>query len=123
MYQIEQGLHAKIDENVKELQLLVDQHGSSSNVEIGSKFSKLSRVLEDMMSEYDSEIANLKAAIPEKEVDELTDSFQKLREKVDEVDINKPNVTFIYESDITRLLEKENFDKIFRSEFIFCRGQ
>lgn len=123
MYKVEQSLHAKIDTNAKEIEQLVEKHAFSVNQEIMARFSQLSKVLDNMMSEYDSELATLKAAIPEKELDELVASFEKLRERVDEVDIRKPNVTFVYGADVTDLLDPTYAGKTWRSEFIFCRGR
>lgn len=123
MYRIETGLNAKLDEKLKTIQLAVDQHRNWLNVEITSRYSTLSKVLDDIMSQYDSEIADLKASMPVKDLDELVEIFKSLEEKVEEVDINKPSVTFIFESDVTPLLDAKNAGKRWRSEFFFCRGK
>lgn len=123
IYEIEQGLTAKVGEKLQEIEQLVNKHGSSLNMEIISRYSSLSKVLDDMMAEYDSEILNLKTAIPAKDLDELKEGFQRLQERVEQVDIGKPNVTFIFESDVTGLLDNADPTKESKSEYFFCRGQ
>ena len=121
MYDLMLDLNRTIDQRAKEVKLQVDRHGSDLNHEIQTKFSSY-RVLDDLRTEFDSAIAALKAITMENEVDELKKHLQRMTDNVEQIDVDKPNVTFIFESDVTDLLNRPNSDKEWRSEFFFCRG-
>ena len=122
LYDLELGLNATVDKRIGEIKTMVDQRGSDLNGAIEAKFSSLRRLLEDFQSEFDMRIADLKTKTEDKKVRGIKESLQKLSENVAEINVNKSNVTYVFESDVTELLNEANFGKKWRSQFFFCRG-
>ena len=128
MYDLELVMNETIDEQAEATERLVNQHGSSLDREIQEKFATFDRLLDNLRSEFDSVIADLKTTTPGQDMDELKEQIPKLLEGTNEIDVNKPNVTFLFESDVRELLEETErgrrlTEKLWRSEFFFCRGQ
>ena len=128
MYDLELVMNVTIDEVAKDAERLVNQRGFDLDREVQGKFSTFNGLLDDLQTEFDSVIADLKTAIQGQDIDELKKQVSTLQEGVEEIDVNKPNVTFVFESDITELLEevkneKRTFAKYYKSKFFFCRGQ
>lgn len=128
MYDIELAMNRTIDDERYERGRLVNQRFTDMNRDIRIKFSTFDKLLADLRSEFDSVVGDFKAVHPDKEVDELKKQLQRLEVSVQEADVYKPNVTFLFESDVTELLDDLKVKwpgkfKSYTSEFFFARGR
>ena len=127
LYDLELAINETIDDRAKATERLVNQHGSSLNREIQEKFATFDQLLDNLRSEFDLVITDLKTVTSGKNVDVLKEKILKLQEGVEKIDVNKPNVTFLFEFDVRKLLEETKIDREItkkgRSEFFFCRGE
>lgn len=111
-----------IDERIKEATTLANKRGSDMILEVETKFSSFNRLLTHMQSDFDTAIANFKKMAADKRVGELKESLPALNAMVDEIYALRPSVSFVFEFDVTELLDPKNFGKKWRSETFFCRG-